>query len=182
MSASGARSQPDPEERLATLDLALPDFGRQGYYGTGFGPMKPHHIIGPVLHLSGHVPIRNGDILYPGRLGEAVSIAEGYEAAQLTGLNAIAGMKHALGDLRRVRGIIKCLCFVACAPDFSDVHKVSSGLSDRLTEVFGEEIGLACRATIGVQSLAGNLCFETWMEVEIDTHDPSSGGSSARIR
>lgn len=156
-----------PEDRLAALGLTLPDFGTQGYYGIGFGPMKPHHIVGPVLHLSGHVPIRNGEILHPGRLGEGVTVAQGYAAAQLTGLNAVAGMKHALGDLGRVRGVIKCLCFVACAPDFTDVHKVSSGLSDRLTEIFGEEIGLACRATIGVQSLAGNLCFETWMEVEI---------------
>jgi hypothetical protein len=47
------------------------------------------------------------------------------------------------------------------------VHKVSSGLSDVLIDAFGEEMGLACRATIGVQTLAGNLCFETWMEVEI---------------
>jgi enamine deaminase RidA (YjgF/YER057c/UK114 family) len=157
-----------PEDRLAALGLTLPDFTAEGYYGTGFGPMKPHHIVGPVLHLSGHVPIQHGEILFPGRLGETVTVDQGYAAAQLTGLNAAAGMKHALGDLSRVRGIIKCLCFVACAPDFTDVHKVSSGLSDRLTDIFGQEIGLACRATIGVQSLAGNLCFETWMEVEID--------------
>ncbi len=156
------------EERLAEQGIALPDFSKAGYYGTGFGPMKPHHIVGPVLHLSGHVPIRDGVIVHPGRLGEGVSTEQGYEAARLTGLNTIAGMKHALGGLDRVRGIIKCLCFVACAPDYTDVHKVSSGLSDMLVDAFGQDMGLACRATIGVQTLADNICFETWMEVEID--------------
>jgi hypothetical protein len=73
-----------------------------------------------------------------------------------------------------VKSVIKCLCFVACEPDFTDVHKVSSGLSDLLVEAFGQEMGLACRATIGVQTLAGNLCFETWMEVEI-VADPDHG-------
>lgn len=158
-----------PESRLSALGLVLPDFSTEGYYGTGFGPMKPHHIIGNVLHLSGHVPIHDGAMLHPGRLGREVTTAQGYEAARLTGLNAIAGMKHALSDLARVRAIVKCLCFVACEPDFTDVHKVSTGLSDILVEVFGPESGTACRATIGVQSLADGLCFETWMEVEIAT-------------
>jgi enamine deaminase RidA (YjgF/YER057c/UK114 family) len=161
------------EDRLRDQGLTLPDFSREGYYGTGFGPMKPHHIVGSVLHLSGHVPIRDGAILHPGRLGRDVTVEQGYEAARLTGLNAIAGMKHALGDLARVRSVIKCLCFVACEPDFTDVHKVSSGLSDMLVDAFGREMGLACRATIGVQTLADNLCFETWMEVEI-APDPAA--------
>ncbi len=155
------------EERIAELGLQLPDFTTEGYYGTGFGPMKPHHLIGKVLHLSGHVPIRDGAIVSPGRLGGTVALDQGYEAARLTGLNAIAGMKHALGDLERVKAVIKCLCFVACEPDFTDVHKVSSGLSDILREAFGDEIGIGCRATIGVQALADNICFETWMEVEV---------------
>ena len=58
------------------------------------------------------------------------------------------------------------LNFVACAPDFHLVHKVSSGMTDLLAEVFGRDIGIGCRATIGIQALALNNCFETWMEVE----------------
>ena len=155
------------EDRIATLGLALPDMSKEGYSGSDFGPMKPHHLTGNVLQLSRHAPILDGAIVHPGRLGGDVSLAQGYEAARLTGLNAIAGMKYALGDLERVAGIVKCLCFVACEPDFTDVHRVSSGLSDLLQEVFGKEIGTGCRATIGVQSLARNMCFETLMEVEI---------------
>ena len=156
------------EQRLERLGITLPETVGESYYGAQYGKMKPFHIMGRVLHLSGHVPEQNGTIVHPGRVGEAISREQGYEAARITGLNAIAGMKQALGDLDRVVGIIKSLNFVACAPDFTDVHKVSSGLTDLLAEVFGDEVGIGCRATIGIQSLAKNNCFETWMEVEFD--------------
>ena len=156
------------EQRLERLGITLPETAGGSYYGAGYGKMKPFHIVGRVLHLSGHVPEQNGAIVHPGRVGEAVSLEQGYEAARITGLNAIAGMKQALADLDRVVGIIKSLNFVACAPDFTDVHEVSSGLTDLLAEVFGDEAGIGCRATIGIQSLAKNNCFETWMEVEFD--------------
>jgi enamine deaminase RidA (YjgF/YER057c/UK114 family) len=155
------------ERRLRELGIELPDFGDETYYGTTtYGSMKPFHIIGNVLHLSGHVPERDGKVVYPGRLGETVTLEQGIEAARITGINAMAGMKQALGDLDRVVGIIKSLNFVACAPDFHLVHKVSSGMTDLLAEVFGRDIGIGCRATIGIQALALNNCFETWMEVE----------------
>ena len=155
------------ERHLQALGVELPDLSGENYYGLHYGNMKPHHVVGNVLFLSGHAPIRNGEILHPGRVGGAVSTEQGYEAARLTGLNMIAGMKHALGDLDRVVGLIRCLCFVACEPHFSDVHKVSSGATDLLAEVFGDPAGIGGRATIGVQSLCDRLCFETWAEVEI---------------
>ncbi len=155
------------EHRLAELGIKLPDMADGSYAGHDYGRMKPHHIVGNVLFLSGHVPTRNGEILHPGRVGGAVTAEQGYEAARQTGINMIAGMKHALGDLGRVKGMIRCLCFVACEPDFTDVHKVSSGASDVLVEVFGEAAGTGGRATIGVQSLCDAMCFETWSEVEI---------------
>ena len=158
----------DVEKRLQEKGIELPDFSDENYYGLKYGPMKTHHIVRDVLYLSGHAPISSGQILYPGRVGDAVSIEQGYQAARLTGINMIAGMKHALGDLSRVKGIIRCLCFVACEPEFTDIHKVSSGASDVLIEAFGEKIGTGGRATIGIQSLCDSLCFETWSEVEIN--------------
>lgn len=157
----------DVEQRLRDSGISLPDVSGENYYGLSYGPMKTHHIVGSVLYLSGHAPIERGEILNPGRLGSSVTIEQGYAAARLTGLNMISGMKQALGDLNRVKGIIRCLCFVACEPDFTDVHKVSTGCSDVLIEAFGDEIGRGGRATIGVQSLCDSLCFETWSEVEI---------------
>jgi hypothetical protein len=156
------------ESRLRQLGYELPPTEGDDYYGSRYGTMKPFHIVGPVLHLSGHVPSRDGKPVHPGRLGESVSIEQGRAAAELTAMNAIAGMKQALGDLDRVVGIIKSLNFVACAPDFTDVHLVSSAMTNRFVEVFGPERGIGGRATIGVQSLADNFCFETWIDVEID--------------
>ena len=155
------------ESRLKDLGYELPSTVGEDYYGSLYGTMKPYHIVGPVLHLSGHVPIFGEKPVYPGRLGETVTIEQGQEAAELTAMNAIAGMRQALGSLDRVVGIIKSLNFVACAPDFTNVHMVSTAMANRFVEVFGEEKGVGCRATIGVQSLANNFCFETWIEVEI---------------
>ncbi|MFN0262950.1 RidA family protein [Tepidamorphus sp. 3E244] len=155
------------ENRLDELGIALPDIGGDSYYGRTYGRMRPHRIVGNVLYLSGHTPVRDGKVVHPGRIGSKVTPQQGYEAARVTGINMIAGMKHALGDLGRVKGLIRCLCFVACEPDFNDVHLVSSGCSDVLAEVFGEEIGVGGRATIGVQSLCDEMCFETWGEIEI---------------
>ena len=155
------------ETRLEALGLTLPASEGESYYGAVYGTMKPFHITGSVLHLSGHVPVRNGAPLHPGRLGETVSIEQGIEAAELTAMNALAGMKQALGDLERVASLVKSLNFVASAPDFTDVHLVSTAMADRLVDVLGPARGIGARATIGVQSLAGNHCFESWVEVEI---------------
>ena len=95
-----------------------------------------------------------------------MSIKQGIEAAELTAMNALAGMKQALGDLGRVASLIKSLNFVACAPDFTDVHLISTAMADRLVEVLGPARGIGARATIGVQSLAGNHCYESRIEVE----------------
>ncbi len=71
------------ESRLKDLGYELPPTVGGDYYGTLYGTMKPYHIVGPVLHLSGHVPIRNGKPIFPGRLGETVTIEQGQEAAEL---------------------------------------------------------------------------------------------------
>ena len=154
------------ERRVRELGLALPDFDRDGYYGTGYGRMRPYRFTGNVLHLGGHVPWRDGAPMHAGRLGAAVSVEQGYAAARQTGLNVLGGLRQALGDLDRVTALVKSLNFVACEPDFGEVHRVASGLGDLMAEVFGEEIGVGCRATIGVQALADHHCFETWAVFE----------------
>lgn len=155
------------EARLQDLGISLPDFSGSGYYGMTYGTMKPFHITGNVLYLSGHIPETDGEIIHPGRLGVTVTTEQGYEAARITGLNCLAGIRQAVGDLDKVKGLVRSLNFVVCEPDYYDVHKVSSGLTDLFAEVFGADIGIGCRATIGVQSLARNNCFETWAEFEI---------------
>jgi enamine deaminase RidA (YjgF/YER057c/UK114 family) len=168
----------DFEARVQELGLAIPDYTTGAYYGARYGSMKPHHIVGNVLFLSGHVPeLADGSPLHPGRVGAEVSVTEGYEAARQTGLNCLGGIRAALGSLNRVRGIVRTLCFVAIDPDFTDVHLVSSGCTDLFHDVFGEEAGLGGRATIGVVRLAHNHCFENWLTVEVSGAGQPSTGS-----
>jgi hypothetical protein len=155
------------EKRIAELGLDVPDFVREGYYGASYGSMKPFHIAGKLLFLSGHVPLRGKQMIFPGRLGADLTVEQGREAARITGLNVIAGIKQAVGDLDHVRSIVRTLNFVVCTPEFTEVHKVSSGLSDLLAEIFGPERGIGGRATIGVMALADGNCFETWATVEL---------------
>lgn len=156
-----------PEHLALLMGLDIPDFDRMGYYGADYGTMKPYHRIGSLLFLSGHVAQIGVEITHKGRLGQSLSTDEGYAAARQTGINLLGGIKQAVGSLDRVKGIVRTLNFVVCTPDYEDVHKVSSGLSDLLVEVFGPDRGLGGRATIGVMALAGGVCFETWATVEV---------------
>jgi hypothetical protein len=156
----------DAEARVTALGLEIPDFGATGYYGRNYGSMKPHHVTGQLLFLSGHVAQRGGEVI-AGRLGGNLSVAQGYAAARLTGLNVLAGIRHAVGSLDRVSAIVRTLNFVVCTAECTEVNRVSSGLTDLLADVFGDAAGLGGRATIGVMALAGGVCFETWATVEL---------------
>ena len=96
-----------------------------------------------------------------------MTVEQGYAAARQCGLNCLAGIRLAVGSLDGIRSLIRTLCFVAAAPEFTDVHLVSSGLTDLFADVFGQDAGVGGRATIGVQSLAHDYSFECWMELEI---------------
>ncbi len=157
----------DAETTALSLGLDIPDFDRSGYYGADYGTMKPFHRVGRLLFLSGHVAQIGAEITHKGRLGDNLTTAQGYAAARQTGLNVLGGIRQAVGSLDRVASIIRTLNFVVCTPAYEEVHRVSSGLSDLLVEVFGQERGLGGRATIGVMALAQGVCFETWATVEI---------------
>ena len=164
------------EKKLKSMGIALPELGSwnsdhgtdQKYYGQQYGKMKPFHRLGNLLILSGHVPdLPDGKVMFPGRVGAEVSVDQAYQAARQTGINCLAGIKQAIGDLEHVVALVRTLNFVVTAPGFTDPNLVSSGLTDLFAEVFGPKVGIGCRATIGVMSLANNHCFETWMDLEV---------------
>jgi enamine deaminase RidA (YjgF/YER057c/UK114 family) len=160
---------PDFEHRAESLGLEIPDFSTTPYYGLDYGSMKAHHQTGALVFLSGHIPeYSDGSLLHPGRLGADVTVEQGYEAARLTALNCLAGIRYAVESLDRVRSIVRSLNFVVVTPEFTDVNLVSNGATDLFRDVFGEEAGLGGRATIGVTSLARNNCFENWLTVEVE--------------
>ena len=164
------------ESKLKAMGIVLPDLGNwesklgtaEKYYGQQYGKMKPFHRTGKLLVLSGHVPdLPDGTVMHPGRVGAEVTVDEAYQAARQTGINCLAGIKQAIGDLDRVVALVRTLNFVVCAPGFAAPNLISSGLTDLFAEVFGPEIGIGCRATIGVMSLANNHCYECWMDLEV---------------
>jgi enamine deaminase RidA (YjgF/YER057c/UK114 family) len=164
------------EKKLRSMDIQLPDLGdwnsdldvSEKYYGQQYGKMKPFHRIGNLLILSGHVPdLPDGTVMHPGRVGAEVTVEQAYKAARQTGINCLAGIRQAIGDLDKVVALVRTLNFVVCAPGFTAPNLISSGLTDLFAEVFGSKIGIGCRATIGVMSLANNHCFESWMDIEV---------------
>ena len=155
------------EKRLEQLGITLPEWKGESYDGQNYGRMKPFHIVDKMLFISGQIPQVNGKIIYPGRLGDPLTVEQGYAAARLTGINILAGIKQAVGNLDAVKGVVRMLHFVVCASTFFDMHKVSNGVSDLFHEVYGEKAGVGCRATIGVMSLSLNNCFESWADFEL---------------
>lgn len=155
------------EAKLTEMGITLPDYSKEGYPGATFGTMKSHHRVGNVLYLSGHLPWKDGGPTAIGTLGKDVTIEEGYQAARLTAIHCLAGIKYAIGDLDKIVAIVRSLNFVVCTPEFTDVNRVSSGATDLFVEVLGEERGLGGRATIGVTSLSSGVCFENWLTVEV---------------
>jgi enamine deaminase RidA (YjgF/YER057c/UK114 family) len=156
------------EARAEELGLAIPDYTNPPYGGR-YGKVKPFHLAGKVLMLSGVTPEdRAGNRLHPGRFGADLTVEQGYEAARMAAANALGLIRLAVGSLDRVVAIGRNLCFLRTTDDFEDLHLVSNGMSDLFIDVFGPTAGLGGRASIGVSALSRQNCFELWTDVEVD--------------
>ena len=145
-----------PEAKLEALGLTLPPVSAPiGSYVT----CKRQDNL---LYLSGAGPIVQGEVLYKGKVGAEITPDVAYEAAKVSALNLIAALKAELGDLSKVKSIVKLLGLVACADGFYGQPGVINGASDLLFEVFGEK-GRHARSAIGVFSLPMNIPVEIEM-------------------
>ena len=150
------------EERLAELGITLPDAP------PPVASYVPFVRTGNLLYLAGLGPADRPDGTSPtGRLEEDLTIEEGYEAARLTGINLLARLRGAVGDLDRVKQIVKLLSMVNSTPEFRDQPAVANGCSDLLVEVFGDR-GRHARSAVGMASLPNNIPVEIEMIVEIE--------------
>ena len=131
------------------------------------GNYLPVIIHSGIAYVSGQLPRRGEDLLCAGKVGAGVSVEEAYAHARLTGLNLIAVMHAALGDLARVRQVVKLFGMVNAAPDFADHPAVINGCSDLLVAVFGPA-GMHARSAIGQGSLPGQITVEIEAVVAID--------------
>ena len=117
-------------------------------------------IVDRYLYVSGHGPARLEGAKLTGKLGDDVSVEEGYVAARQTGLGMLATIRDKLGSLDRIERVVKVLGRVTATPDFRDHPKVINGCSDLFVEVFGEKHGRATRSAVGMGSLPGQIAVE----------------------
>ena len=134
------------EERLAELGLELPPVPQP------VASYVPVVVAGGLAFVAGQVASSEGKLLFEGKLGEALGVEEGMQAARRCALQAMAALRSALGSLGRVQRIVKLTVFVASAPGFAEQHKVANGASDLFGEVFGE-LGRHARSAVGVAEL-----------------------------
>jgi enamine deaminase RidA (YjgF/YER057c/UK114 family) len=147
------------EDRLVELGLRLPKpFAAPPGVEFKFDLVQ---VSGDLAYVSGHLPTDGAEVLVQGKVGAAVSLEQGYEAARLTGLAILASLRQELGDLDRVRRWVKALGLVNCAPGFSKTPAVVNGYSDLILELWGEA-GRHARSAIG----AAELPFDVPVEVE----------------
>jgi enamine deaminase RidA (YjgF/YER057c/UK114 family) len=155
------RPQETPYHRLKALGIILPDAP------PPIANFVTHVQEGKLLFLSGQGPSEADGSQHTGKVGAGVTVEQAYAHARLTGVNLIAVMHAALGDLARVRRVVKLFGMVNAAPDFADHPAVINGCSDLLVEVFGPQ-GVHARSAVGHGSLPGQITVEIEAVVAID--------------
>jgi enamine deaminase RidA (YjgF/YER057c/UK114 family) len=148
------------EERLAELGHTLP---------TDTSPLAayvPAVRAGNLVFTSGQLPRVDGELTHVGKVGAEVSPEDAKKAAETCALNAIAALKAEIGDLAKVRRVVKVVGFVASAPDFTGQPGVVNGASELLGTVFGDA-GVHARSAVGVAALPLDVPVEVEMIVEV---------------
>ena len=148
------------EARLQELGVTIPTGGRP--VANYVGAVR----TGNLVFVSGHGPRlpQGGNIT--GKVGRDLSTEQGYEAARACILACLASLQAEIGDLNRVRRIVKLLGMVNCTEDFGEQPQVINGASDLLVSLFGER-GRHARSAVGMQMLPNNIAVEIEMIVEV---------------
>lgn len=148
-----------PESRLTELGIVLPE------PMAAVANYVPYVITGNHLYISGQVSI-GPDGPVRGTLGADMDIEAGQAAARLCAINIIAQAKAALGQLSRIKRVVKLGGFVACAPSFTDIPKVVNGCSDLMVDVFGDA-GRHARSAVSCPVLPLGVAVEVDAVMEI---------------
>ena len=122
---------------------------------------------GCLVFLSGHGPFDEAGALITGKVGADLTVEQGYQAARRVAIGLLGSLKAEIGDLNKVKRVVKLLGLVNCPPDFTDQPKVINGASDLLVDIFGE-IGKHARSAVGANALPMNIAVEIEMIVEVE--------------
>jgi len=116
-------------------------------------------IADKYMYVSGHGPCRTDGSLITGKVGADLSLEEGKAAARQTGLTMLATIKSQIGDLNKIKRLVKTLGMVNCTLEFGDQPTVINGFSELMVEIFGEENGKGARSAVGM-ILPGQIATE----------------------
>jgi len=142
------------EQQLTALGFTLPAAPPRG------GVYKPVVIVGNIAYVSGHGPYLGDGEYLTGRVGADLDLEAGKAAAKQTALALLATLKSELGNLDRVKRVVKLLGMVNSTPDFGDHPKVINGCSELFGQIWGEDCGIGARSAVGMGSLPGNIAVE----------------------
>ena len=142
------------EKKLESLNLSLPTLpGSKGIY-------KSCLTIDKLVYVSGHVSINTDSSYITGKLGENVDEAQGKIAARQCGLAMLVSLKNHLGDLDKIKRVVKILGMVNATPDYEKHPIVINGCSELFAELWGNDNGLGVRSAVGMGSLPNNVAVE----------------------
>jgi enamine deaminase RidA (YjgF/YER057c/UK114 family) len=147
------------EDKLSQMGLTLPEPGPPA--GNYVGAVR----VGHLLFVSGHGPRSQGQYI-TGKVGRDLNTEQAYAAAKVVMLNCLASVKRELGDLDRVKRVVKLLGMVNCTEDFTEHPTVINGGSDLLVALYGDQ-GRHARSAVGMQQLPMNIPVEIELIVEV---------------
>ncbi len=145
----------NPDSRIAGLGLNLPPAP------VPMGVYKPVLVVGKLLYVSGQGPLRSDGTLIKGRLGDDLNIEQGKAAARQVGLAMLSNIKSHIGELNKIKRLVKTFGMVNSTPYFDQHAAVINGFSELMAEVFGEVNGIGVRSAVGMI-----LPFNIAVEVE----------------
>jgi enamine deaminase RidA (YjgF/YER057c/UK114 family) len=149
------------ESRISELNISLPEAPKPV---AAYIPAKQ---TGKLVFTAGQLPMVNGELISKGLLGQDVEIDEENKAARICTLNALAAIKGVIGDLDRIKQIVRVVGYVASVPTFTQQPAVVNGASELLLEIFGEN-GKHARSAVGMAVLPLNSSVEIELTVEVE--------------
>ena len=142
------------EENIKQLGIEIPDIP------TALANYVPYKVSDSIVYVSGQAPLKNGELIYKGKVGEDITVDDGIKAAELCCVNIISALKKSInGDWNRLDSFLKLGGFVNCNNNFYDQPKIINGASDLLVKIFGDQ-GKHARFAVGSNSLPMNISVE----------------------
>ncbi|ARV17983.1 hypothetical protein AEP_01030 [Curvibacter sp. AEP1-3] len=147
-------------DKLAELQITLPPVAIPA------AAYVPFVQTGNLVFLSGHIAKKDGAV-WAGQLGKNISTEEGKAAARAIAIDLLGTLHAAVGDLNKVKRIVKVMSLVNSAGDFTEQHLVTNGASELFGQVFGPQVGAHARSAFGVAQIPMGACVEIELIAEV---------------